>query len=96
MRIVYVAGFLPPVLPELEKRLSEELKARSVIWIPQHPRSGDFDINRFKSSFYDVVARGATEILLCSFVFRKSEYVVYALKDIVDQGIARSPVILAF
>ena len=90
MRIVYVAGFFAPVLGELKRRTKGHIDNRSVVWIPQRS-NGDLDLTRFKENFLDVVARGATDVLVCLFLFRGKSYLLDSLKAIVSVGEFRSP-----
>jgi hypothetical protein len=90
VKIVYVAGFFSPVLRELRARMKKRLDERSVVWIPEFS-NGDLDTHRFMGDFFDVVARGATHVLVLLFLFRAKEYLLDpVLNFIIDEGRKRS------
>ena len=92
MRIVYVAGFFTPVLQDLQANVRHYLKSRAVVWIPQFSQ-GDLDLRRFKADLFQVVSRGASEVLVCLFLFRGSreESTRMTLEAILDEARDRSP-----
>lgn len=90
MKVAFVAGFFTPVLKSLEANFAGELKSHSLIWVPQILH-GTADPGKLKQSFFDRLARGATDILILLVVLRGHEYVVDVAEAIVAEGRSRTP-----
>lgn len=89
MRIVYVAGFFKHVKEALEEHIPAQLDNRSVIWIPQ-VSAGEANVNLFKQSFFDLVERGASEILVLLALLRNRDYVFEVFRSLIEEGQKRS------
>jgi len=89
MRIVYVAGFFKHVKEKLEEKIPKELDNRSVIWIPQ-VSTGEANVHLFKQSFFDLIKKGATDILLLLAVLRGRSDVVEICDSLIEEGHQRS------
>jgi hypothetical protein len=87
---MYIAGFFEPVLKKLRECVKGYLDDRSVIWIPQRA-NGSINLALFKGSLFDVVGQGATEVLICLFLFRTREHILNDLDGIIRAAILRSP-----
>jgi hypothetical protein len=90
MKVALIAGFFTPVLKSLEANFAAELKAHSIIWIPQL-NHGAADPGRLKQSFFDRLAKGASGVLILLVVLRGHEYITEIAGAIVEEGRSRSP-----
>jgi hypothetical protein len=90
MKVALIAGFFTPVLKSLKANFTAELKARSIIWVPQL-RNGAADPGALKQSFFDRLAKGASSILILLAVLRGHEYITEIAEAIIAEGRSRSP-----
>lgn len=90
MKIAYVAGFFSPVLDTLQAATPALFADRSVVWIRQRT-DRQLDINQLKADLFDQARRGATDILMCIFVFRGQEFVLKSLEQIAASARDRHP-----
>jgi hypothetical protein len=90
MRIACVAGFFNPVKISIEKQYAQQIAERSILWIPQ-VSSGQFNHNLLKQALFDVVAKGATDILIVLFMLRGTEYQRAIVDSLIAEAQRRAP-----
>lgn len=92
MKIFYIAGFLAPTQDDIQRSAKSYLDEGSVVWIPQRKdKNNQFDLNLLKSDILNKAVSGATEILICCFIFRQDEHILGSLNAIKTWAVARHP-----
>jgi hypothetical protein len=90
MRILYIAGFFTPTLDKVRVAAARFVEEGSLVLIEQRS-DRQLDINTLKSSLFDKLTNGCEHVRICTFVFRKQEHVLLAVRGIVEAARARFP-----
>lgn len=85
MRIVYVAGFLDPVLKELQAKVRPYLEERSVVLIRRF-RDGTIDLHGFRADLHQSILWGVTDVLVCLSIPKKRPDIRVSLDGIIEKA----------